>query len=145
LDSTHGYYGMDKSHYDGLIQQLRRDQQQIRAEADKEIADLEQAIVVLQKRASGSTSAKAPVKKPDANTMVVLPTDENTVVNALRILGGRGVVKQLFEVIERSGFEFKYDTKSQLHGFSIGLSKTRHTYKDIGYDANNKVYYLLGA
>ena len=135
---------MDKKRYDEIIAQLRNDQMQIRADAEREVADLEQAIAVLAKRANVVASISTSSPRPIQETFITIfqPTDESIIYDVLRSLGGRSDARKMFEAIQKKGHVFNYETSSQLHGFSIGLSKTRHLYKKVKYDENTREYYI---
>jgi hypothetical protein len=136
--------------YATVIKQLKADREAVKKAADMRIAEIDNAIQSLR-----ALSGEPPIKNsqrpmlgrsfkiPPTNQLAKFqqPTDEDLIVQALWALGGRSDVKGLFDWLERNGTHFNYDTASQLHGFSIGLSKKRHTYTRVGNEAGG--WYFL--
>lgn len=139
---------MANINYSKIIEELRQEIRQIRANAERDIVELQSTINVLERKSNASPVKQAQQAKPSRTapdlslTSPQSPTEENLVIEMLRSVGGRGTAMQLYTAMLESGFQFNYRTPTPQLGYSIGLSKTRHTFKRVRYDKETNTYYI---
>ena len=118
---------MANINYSKIIEELRQEIRQIRANAERDIVELQSTINVLERKSNASPVKQAQQAKPSRTapdlslTSPQSPTEENLVIEMLRSVGGRGTAMQLYTAMLESGFQFNYRTPTPQLGYSIGV------------------------
>ena len=125
----------------GAITSIREEQARIREAAELEIADLEKAVAILEKRPQNGVASEAESYKKPTESQSRRPSEEASILGALKALHGRATIDLLYGKLVEQGYAFGY-AMNQKHGLSVGLSNARHKFTEVGYDEDRKEYFV---